>query len=258
MGRCWAEVLGGCDAMSGEHVFSNAIFKAGCGCPTVIEGVQRIRNGAPTRNAEKANILCRHHNSLLSPLDEFAGKLASFQASCSDENFNETPLVEGEVFERWALKTVINVAVAGWAGSRKWRPAPEIVASIFGEAKIPQEQGLGLHSVDGMDPNHHPSGGTSFFPVVMNKPGDPQLAGAYIAVHGMPLFVSFHHDLVRRLEGGELPNLSQRFSSDGLKHLYHPGAIVITRKRGQSLVIGLSWNGLLRYADGTTTPFPLS
>jgi hypothetical protein len=41
--------------MSGEHIFSNAIFKAGCSCPIVIEGVERIRHGDPTHGAEKAN-----------------------------------------------------------------------------------------------------------------------------------------------------------------------------------------------------------
>lgn len=254
MGRCWANSLGGCDAMSGEHVFSNSLFSAGCSCPTVVEGVPRIRNGAPTRNAEKANILCRRHNSMLSPLDETVGKIASFQAQTSDESFEKSLYVEGELLERWLLKTVINSAAAGWAGQRKWRPSPEIVSAIFGMSSIPD--GLGLYSVDGIDPKHRPSGGVSFIPLIMKKPGDPQLIGAYITIHGMPLLAAFHVALAQRLEAGEAPSLSKRFSEAGLRHLYHPGVIVISRKRGSPAVLGLSWNGLLRFADGTTAPFP--
>jgi len=254
VGKCWANSLGGCDAISGEHVFSNALFSAGCSCPRVTEGVQRIRDGAPTHNAETANILCRRHNSLLSPLDAVAGKIAAFQAEANDENFHETLNIEGELLERWLLKTVVNVAAAGWAGQRKWAPAPDIVASIFGNSPVPN--GLGLYSVDGVDPNHRPSGGTSFTPIFLNAPGDPQLGAAYVTIHGMPLFAAFHSDMPRRLEAGEAPRLSQHFSKNGLRHLYHPGAIVMSRKRGAPVVLGLSWNGILRFADGTTAPFP--
>lgn len=254
MGRCWAGALGSCEAMSGEHVFSSTLFSPGCSCPIVIEGVRRIRDGEPTHNAEKANILCRRHNSMLSPLDEVAGKIASFQAEANDENFDGSLYIEGELLERWLLKTVVNVAAAGWAGPRKWRPSPGIVSGIFGSAPIPN--GLGLYSVDGVDPNHRPSGGASFTPIILNKPEDPQLGGAYITVHGMPLFAAFHTGLVRRLEAGEAPRLSQRFSEYGLRHLYHPGAIVMSRKRGRPVIMGVSWNGLLRFADGTTASFP--
>lgn len=254
MKRCWANSLGGCDSMSGEHVFSNAIFSAGCSCPTVVEGVQRIRGGAPTRNAEKANILCRRHNSLLSPLDELVGRIASFQASANEEDFEGTLYVEGELLERWLLKTVVNNAAAGWAGPTKWRPSPEIVAAIYGLSPVPA--GAGLYSVDGVDPNHRPSGGVSFLPIALGLPGQQQLLGAYVSVHGMPLFAAFHSGLVESLEAGGAPDLDGYFSGSGLKHLYHPGAIVMSRKRGRPVFIGLSWGGLLRFADGTTASFP--
>jgi hypothetical protein len=246
MSRCWANSLGGCDAMSGEHIFSSAIFKAGCSCPIVIEGVQRIKQGVPTHGAEKANILCRHHNSLLSPLDATAGKIAQFQASANEEFF--------ELFERWLLKTVINVAAAGWTGPKKWRPSPDIVRSIFGHAEVPRK--MGLYSVDGVDPNHRPSGGASFTPLHFITKQGPILAGAYVTVHGMPLLAAFHDELAQMLENGVMPSMTTHFSPDGLKHLYHPGAIVMSRKRGEPVFIGLSWNGVLRFADGTTTLFP--
>ncbi len=252
--RCWANSLGGCDTMSGEHVVSNAIFKAGCSCPIIIEGVKRIREGAPTRGAEKSNILCRRHNSLLSRLDATIGKVARFQAEANDKNFQGSLFIEGELLERWLLKTVINSAAAGWAAPVKWHPSLSIARGIFGLEPIPDR--LGLYSVDGIDPSHRPSGGVSFTPIHMSTPHGKILAGAYVAIHGMPLLASLHTDLSEMLEAGYVPKLKTHFSQDGLKHLYHPGAIVMSRKEGDPVFVGLSWNGLLRYADGTTTPFP--
>jgi hypothetical protein len=254
MAKCWARSLGDCDSISGEHIFSNAIFKAGCSCPLVIEGVQRIRQGVPTRGAEKSNILCRHHNSLLSPLDATIGRVAQFQAAANDPNFQESILIEGELLERWLLKTVINCAAAGWAAPIKWEPSPDIARSIFGIEPVPDN--LGLYSVNGIDPNHRPLGGVSFTPIHMRTPPGKILAGAYVTVHGMPLLASFHTDLAQMLEAGNIPQLLNHFSEDGPQHLYHPGAIVISRKEGKPVFVGLSWGGIVRYADGTTAPFP--
>ena len=254
MGQCWASSLGDCDSISGEHVFSNALFRAGCGCPPVVKGVKRIRNGEVTPNAEKANILCRRHNSMLSPLDAIAGKIASFQANANDENFNESLYVEGELLERWLLKTVVNNAAAGWMGPRKLRPSPEVVSAIYGHSSVPN--GIGLYSVDGIDPQHTPSGGVSVTPIFLNGYGAQLLGGAYITVHGMPLFAALNTELANTLESGETRNLLPQFSTTGLRHLYHPGAIVMSRKRGLPVVIGLSWRGLLRFENGTTAPFP--
>lgn len=252
--KCWANTLGGCDGMSGEHVFSNSIFKAGCDCPIIVEGVKRIREGAPTFGAEKSNILCRHHNSLLSPSDETIGKIARFQAEANDKDFQRSIIVEGELLERWILKTVINNTVAGWAAPVKWHPSPELTRAIFGLERVPDK--LGLYSVDGVDPNHRSSGGVSFTPIYTTMPQGKILAGAYISVHGMPLFASLHYALSELLESGHIPHLTTHFSPNGLKHLYHPGAIAISRKEGDPVFIGLSWNGIIRYADGSTKPFP--
>lgn len=134
MGRCWAGSLGDCNQMSGEHVFSNALFAHGCACPIVIEGVKRMRDGAPTHNADKANILCHRHNSDLSRLDIVAGKVAEFLSRTRDKDSNECLYIGGEILERWLLKTVVNIAAARWAGSRKWRPSAGVVFCDLWEA----------------------------------------------------------------------------------------------------------------------------
>lgn len=255
MNKCWAQSLGGCNGISGEHIFSNSIFKAGCGCPIVIAGVMRIRGGEPTRGAEKSNILCQHHNSILSPLDATIGKVSKFQAQANDEGFENTLWLEGELLERWLLKTVINMAAAGWLGQQKLLPSVEIVRAIFGFENVPNK--IGLYIVEGICPSHRPSGGTSFKPVSIRTPMGLILGGAYISVNGMSFFVSLNADIVARLESSEIPEFKTYFSKSGLKHLYHPGAIFMDRKKGSRLYIGLSWGGYLRFADGSITPFPL-
>ncbi|QKE63770.1 hypothetical protein HNE05_10505 [Aquipseudomonas campi] len=190
---------------------------------------------------------------MLSPLDAVAGKISLFQARANDESFNEALYVEGELLERWLLKTVINNAVAGWMGPKKWLPVPDVVSAIFGHSPIPD--GIGLYSVEGVDPLHKPAGGISAMPVFLDYERQ-LLGGAYISINGMPLFAAFDTELATRLEAGNMPKLKQRFSPSGLKHLYHPGAIVISRNRGQPVVLGLSWKGILRFADGTTVAFP--
>lgn len=253
MAKCWAHTLGDCDSNSGEHIFSNSIFKAGCACPLIVQGVPRIRGGEATRGAEKSNILCRLHNSLLSPLDSAVGKVARFQAAANDEGFAESLYVEGELLERWLLKTAVNVAASGWMGM-KWRPSEQIVRAIFGLEAVPNR--MGLYSVDGIDPNHRPSGGASFTPIYLPSDHGNVFAGAYVTVHGMPLLASFFDDLASLLEAGASPALMNKFSETGLRHLYHPGAIVMSRKRGTPVFVGLSWNGMLRFADGSTRPYP--
>lgn len=252
--RCWANCLGSCDSMSGEHIVSNAIFKAGCSCPIIIEGVKRIRNGAPTRNAEKSNILCRRHNSLLSPLDETIGRIALFQAEANDESYEGSLLLSGELLERWLLKTVVNSAAAGWIGTEKMHPDPSVVRAIYGLEPVPDK--LGLYSVDGIDLSRRPSGGVAFLPIHISTSQGKILAGAYITVHGMPLLASLHTDLPDMLSAGCIPSLVSHFSPHGVNHLYRPGAIVMSREKGNPVFVGLSWGGVLRYADGTTAPFP--
>jgi len=204
--------------MSGEHIISNALFKAGCGCPPVVEGVKRIRGGEPTKGAEKSNILCRHHNSLLSPLDSTIGKISNFQAQANDESFEGALWLEGELLERWLLKTAVNTAAAGWLGPQKLLPSDDIVRAIYGLEPVPNK--IGLYSVEGICPTHQPRGGASFKPINLKTPFGLIFGGAYISVNGMPLFASFNTDLTERLEQGDAPELLNYYSEKGLKHLW--------------------------------------
>ncbi len=248
--RCWAHSLGDCDSMSGEHVISNAVFSAGCDCPVLVEGVRRIRDGSPTHNAEKSNILCRRHNSMLSPLDASIGRVAKFQAASEDPAFTERLYLDGHLLERWLIKTLVNFAAAGWLGEEKLKPSPEVVAAIFGQSPFPS--GIGLYTVDGIDPAHRPSGGVSVMPLYRLLPKGRSLAGAYVAVHGMALLASLDDRLASEIDSGLVPHAYGRFTPGGSRHLYRPGAIVIERKEGPALVVAMAWQGSFTFADGTS------
>lgn len=150
--------------MSGEHVISSAVFSAGCDCPVLIEGVRRIRDGSPTHNAEKANILCRRHNSMLSPLDASIGRVAKFQAASQDPAFTDRLYLDGHLLERWLFKSQVNFTAAGRLGPQKLKPAPDLVAAVFGRAEFPP--GIGLYTVDGIEPGHRASGGVTVMPML--------------------------------------------------------------------------------------------
>ncbi|MCE4311521.1 hypothetical protein LYZ90_11760 [Xanthomonas hortorum pv. vitians] len=250
MARCWAHTLGGCDKMSGEHVISNAVFAAGCGCPVLIEGVARIRDGAPTANAEKSNILCRLHNSMLSPLDAVVGRLANFQAASDDEDFSETLYIDGELLERWLLKTIINFGAAGWMGPQKLIPSSDVVSAIFGQMPLPPR--IGLYSVNGIDPNHRPSGGVTMRPFFRTSPTMRELSGAYVAVHGLGLLACLDDTLPLQIDARNASELVGNSQSEASRLIYHPGAIVMYRKRGKPLIVGMAWGGFFRFEDGTT------
>lgn len=114
-----------------------------------------------------ANILCRGHNSRLSPVDTAGGKttkaLGDFIGSQerrrkvrSPGNFIETHRVDGALFERFLLKTLMNFVVAKDGGER-WRgprphddPPPDLVQNAFGLVRFRFPAGLYLNPAVGL------------------------------------------------------------------------------------------------------------
>lgn len=74
----------------------------------------------------------------------------------------------------------------------------------------------------------------------------------------MVLLASFHDDIVGHIEAGHGPDVINRYSKAELRHTYRPGAVIVSRGEGKPAAIGLSWGGLLRFADGSATPFPVT
>jgi len=132
--------LGGCaGGFSAEHVITGSLF---AGKEICINGLPWCRTRSitmPPRNFT-ANILCRKHNSDLSLIDD-AG-LATFKAfrdAGAEQDARHRYLssglapyrfpvlqheVDGYNFERWLLKTLINMELAGDQALPIGRPGP--------------------------------------------------------------------------------------------------------------------------------------
>jgi hypothetical protein len=163
--RCWGRVLGGCTGgISGEHVITESLFLGDTigvkGLPWCREGHKFIGKASYT-----ANILCRKHNSDLSPVDDagtlaFATlrKVASIHGNRSDMiqhgvwagRFDDVAHeIQSQWLERWLLKTLINMELAGKQGLAVGSNAApgeidrELVELAFGLR--PFEKGAGLY-----------------------------------------------------------------------------------------------------------------
>ena len=120
MGKCYLEEQGGCcDKISREHYVSRTVLEAispelkltigglAWQQPNTLQGI-----GV---GSLQSKILCRTHNSLLSPLDAVAGRMAETIVA-ADKNplaIPEEIEFDGPTIERWFLKTVISSSEAG-------------------------------------------------------------------------------------------------------------------------------------------------
>ena len=154
--ECWAACLGDCnDRQSGEHIVSRSLF--------VDEEIDvtgfswcRETKRIPVATLTK-NILCKHHNSMLSPVDKGGANafkafresmaLASVRGKLGGRftNIVKHPF-DGPMLERWLLKTVINIAYDGVKfighSNAKGMPSDELVRIAFGLDPFPGRAGL--------------------------------------------------------------------------------------------------------------------
>jgi hypothetical protein len=105
-----------CPKISSEHLLSEGVLK-------VLAESQVEISGTPWQKGQKkvlgfaaltSNILCRAHNSALSPLDTAGARFFSAIQSCGTtvEGLSLNFLVSGHDIERWLLRTVAALAVS--------------------------------------------------------------------------------------------------------------------------------------------------
>lgn len=150
--------------MSGEHLVTKALFPGGY----TIRGFPWCATEFKTVgvNALTANILCRRHNTDLSPLDAAAKDVwcvlryiwdmnAVRQAEAAAGIRNRRSRVkfrlDGTHFERWAFKTMVNMVASGnvTGFGRDWEPPRELARHIVEGGALPEGCGLGLAVVIG-------------------------------------------------------------------------------------------------------------
>ena len=158
MRKCWAACLGNCsDKMSGEHIVSAGLFTADM---VVVQGLSWCKDQPKTIGLSNLtrNILCAHHNSILSPVDDAAVKafdvirecvrLTDARALMKERHWNIVRLhIDGAALERWFLKTLVNVTVGGRdrIGSKSLipgEPGADLVEIAYGEKRFVPKAGL--------------------------------------------------------------------------------------------------------------------
>lgn len=156
--QCWASCLGDCaGGISGEHYISEGIFESGS---VTVQGFDWCKDEPKTIGLASftRNILCRKHNSALSPVD-----IGGINAFKTFEQFSTVSLarqeikprraskrryrIDGPVLERWFLKTLINLASVdshpiGSEEAEAGRPADHLVRLAFGLESFKEKEGL--------------------------------------------------------------------------------------------------------------------
>ena len=232
--KCWANALGGCDTLSGEHVVSQSVLRQAGGAIGT-EGMMRVPDGRKSVSALKSNILCRKHNAELSPLDAEAGRLMAFLRSANSPTFEGALDVDGATLERWALKTTVNSVAAGWSDEARWMADLLVVKTIFGAEPVPP--GCGLYLVETARRHDGRPLEFSFGPLWTDPPESKQLAGATIGMNGLSFFVATIPHIVDRFAALAKPG--DAYASH--RYVHHPQGITIHREGASSLPIRLRW-----------------
>lgn len=160
MSECWAAALQNCEGkISREHVITRGIFPDD---ELLVQGFDWCRD-APAKislSGLTRKILCVKHNSDLSTADE-AGiraveefrefvRLGTARSNVKPRRWRLVRrAIDGFEFERWFLKTLINVAFGreypiGKPIQPEWRPSRELVEIAFGLRRFQPKAGLYL------------------------------------------------------------------------------------------------------------------
>ena len=199
-------------------------------------------SGHLPESAQVAKILCRKHNSALAPLDSEAGRLADYLLQSARGQQFDRAEVDGNLIERWALKTLINSLAAGWTDRRKWLPHEAIARFIFGDGAAPPY--CGLFSVDGGTDDLKNIQDVSITPVWLGTdPMTKQLVGGYVRVHGLRLFVATHGRIVEELAGAK-EGPPRVFEGTAARFVYRPALIRVGSNGASHHGIVFRWNSI--------------
>ncbi len=180
--NCYANSLGGCNTISGEHIVTRSLFGDG---PVLTRGLQVPHDTPVGIDRLVANILCQKHNSELSPLDSEAKKLGDACLSFIRSVRSSSVTVSGHLIERWLLKLALGSSVSGWLHGIKVLPPPAVVAAVFGRHALPST--VGMFGVAGIGRETPRGESVSFHFFVGQSLGS---VGLFVSIHGLPLLLS--------------------------------------------------------------------
>lgn len=158
MRKCWAEALGNCsDTLSGEHIVTAGLFPNSM---VAVQGFSWCKDEPKTVGLSglTRKILCTHHNNNLSPVDQAAisafdvfrecVRLSDARGAIRERRWSVVHLtLDGEVLERWFLKTLINITAGGSEkigpkSTMPGEPSPDLVEIAYGHRKFVPNAGL--------------------------------------------------------------------------------------------------------------------
>jgi hypothetical protein len=149
LARCYAANLGGCKPpISSEHFISRGILEQ-IGPKIVIDGLPwASKQVALPATSLGSNVLCKHHNSLLSDVDVEAAAMFRCVKNFHDgKSFGEVVL-DGDKIERWTLKVLSGLLASGNTrradGTSTKGTAPPVHWNrvLFGHDRMPADRGL--------------------------------------------------------------------------------------------------------------------
>lgn len=246
---CWASCLGGCsDKVSREHVVSQSLFRDD---EVMVQGFswcpQLKKIGISSLTAK---ILCRHHNSMLSPVDQGGAdafdalremrRISSIREKVGGR-FNNVVrhTIDGPLLERWLLKTLINISYngdkpIGRSSTIAGKPSDELVRIAFGQAQFSGKAGLYIIGMVGM--NMHSKDMFKFAPLV--KDGH-HIEGGVFVFRGHPLLLFLEPEGVPKpltglhIEGYDLGKCAVNFHLQRIK--------VLSQRKHLSQMLTFTW-----------------
>lgn len=210
--QCWAAAIGGCEGkLSREHVITESLFPTKelitvTGFPWCKGQEKQVSIASLT-----SKILCEKHNSQLSPLDENAADaFKKFEKGTllTNSRLRASPPfkvhhfhIDGYIFERWLLKTFINLCVTYqnslFIGNSEVAgvPSKELVEMCYGRAKFPGKSGMYLTGKVGQPMKIGPSVG--FCPITYDG---THVVGGFFSFRGFQIYLSLFNEELQNFD----------------------------------------------------------
>jgi hypothetical protein len=197
--KCYATHLNDCDEkMSGEHYISESVLKLG-GNAVRVSGFPWQK---PNTHSDigigslKSQMLCTHHNKMLSPLDAEGSRFVkglkeTFNDLSGRQELSEATInINAELLELWFLKVFIGCLIVSGL-----KDIPKIwIDYLFQKTKLPDDSGLYF-------PMKNESPKWEFNLIKMDSIDNlnGHIAGAKFIIGGLPMLLTFGHPVSSKL-----------------------------------------------------------
>ena len=244
--KCWAAPCGGCGGgPSREHLLSKCLFPEGvvhvsgfdwCKGETKSVGINRLGR----------QILCKAHNSALSETDLEAKKAVSlfqrYRPPTKDDPLGDN-IVDGHKFERWLLKTAINLFYTsnlligvGMNRSNPGLPSPYLIDVAFG--KIPFSHQMGVYFLVPEGETLHQVSEIISIPLIK----DGHIGGFYFELRSQAVFLNLFPGHAPQTLGAITEQLEVQQALLDAKLVYRPPRIATASSGIPISMIKFNWS----------------